>query len=413
LFGFASAQAEQGAVLCVARDYFDNGRQSALIAARVMRGEDPAAIPFQQLEGVKLYVNLRAAAANHLEIPGALIKRADRVIGKDGAILPAAARIETETGGPAPAPPRPLAKKWNINIIEYVQVRDVEEVEKGIVAGFQKGRLVPGRDYDVTVRNAHGDMPTLSGLVDAAVSDHADLIITVSTPTLQAAVRRAQSVPIVFTYCASAVAAGVATSLGDHLPNLTGVEIPGAYAELIAAVRECLPGVRSVGTIFSPSEVNTVFHKDQITKAAAAVGIKVEAVAAETSAELSDAALALCSRRIDAICQIGGNLTAAGFPGIAHASRSARLPLFASLSSQAEAGAAVCVARDYYYAGIDAGLLAGRILRGESPAAIPIEPFAKTKIIVNPAGAQACGLAIPKTLLARADVIIGARTDPQ
>ena len=392
-------------MLCLARDYFDNGRQSGLIAARILRGEKPAAIPFYEMTGVKSFINLQAAAENDVKIPEALIEKADLVIGKDGKIISAA---KTEAKPVAPKP-KPLARKWNVHIIEYVQVRDVEDTEKGIFAGFDKAGLVRGRDYEVKISNAHNDMPTLSGLVDAAVSDGADLIITLSTPTLQAAIRRAGSTPIVFTYCASAIAAGAGKSLGDHLPNLTGVEVPAAYKDLIAIVRECLPDVRSVGTLFTPSEVNTVFHKDQITKAAAALGIKVEAVAAETGAEVSDAALALCNRKIDAICQVGGNLTATAFPSIARAAYSAKLPLFASLTSQAEMGAAVAVARDYYDAGVDTGLMAARVMRGENPDSIPIEPFSKTKIIVNPAGAKACGLTIPQSVMSRADRIIGGQ----
>jgi ABC-type uncharacterized transport system substrate-binding protein len=397
LFGFTRGQAEQGANLCIARDYYDNGRESALLAARVMRGESPSKIPFEAGKTLKLFVNLQAAEANNLKIPDALVKKADGVIGRDGKMTLKAVKTER----------KPLSKKWNVHIIEYVQVVDVEEMEKGVFAGLEKAGLVRGRDFDVKVSNAHSDMPTLSGLVDAAVSDGADLLITVSTPTLQAAIRRAQSVPIVFTYCANSVAAGAAKSLTDHLPNLTGVEIPGAYDELVAVVRECLPGVKAVGTLYAPSEVNTVFHKEKITKAAAALGIKMEAVAAETSSEISDAALALCNRRIDAVCQVGGNLTAASFPSIARAAQAAHLPLFASLTSQAEAGAAVAVARDYYFAGIDTGLMAARIMRGEKTSGIPIEAFAKTKIIVNLNGAKACGLTVPAGLLKRADVVIG------
>jgi ABC-type uncharacterized transport system substrate-binding protein len=399
LFGFTRVQAEQGAILSVARDYYENGRESAVLAARVMRGESPSKLPFEAGKTLKLFVNLQAAEAHNVKIPNELVKKADGVIGKDGKMkLKAAAKAEK----------KPLSKKWNVHIIEYVQVVDVEEVEKGVLAGLDKAGLVRGQDFEVKVSNAHSDMPTLSGLVDAAVSDGADLLITVSTPTLQAAIRRAKSVPIVFTYCANSAAAGAAKSLTDHLPNLTGVEIPGAYDELVAVVRECLPGVKAVGTLYAPSEVNTVFHKEKITKAAAALGITMEAVAAETSSEISDAALALCNRKIDAVCQVGGNLTAASFPSIARAAQAAHLPLFASLSSQAEAGAAVAVARDYYFAGIDTGLMAARVMRGEKTSAIPIEPFAKTKIIVNLNGAKACGLTVPASVLKRADQVIGS-----
>ncbi|HEY4415242.1 MAG TPA: ABC transporter substrate binding protein, partial [Verrucomicrobiae bacterium] len=408
LFAFSSQQAQSGAVVCVARDYFDNGRSSAALAARIMRGENPATIPFGQEQSLKVFVNLQAAAANNLTIPEAIVKKADAVIGLDGKFIqPVAAQPKPIVKATKPTAPAPLAKKWKIRFVEYVQVTDVEDTERGIFAGLEQAGLVRDRDYEVKISNAQNDMPTLSALVDSAVSEGADLIVPISTPALQAAIRRAGSVPIVFTYCANSAMAGASKTLTDHLPNLTGVESPGAYKDLIAMVQECLPNAKSVGTIFAPSEVNTVFHKEQIIKAATAAGIKVEAVPAETGPEVSDAALAVSNRKIDAICQIGGNLTASSFPSIARAAYSAKLPLFASLSSQAEAGAAVVVARDYYDSGVDTGLMMARVMRGEKTADIPIEVFTKTKIIVNLNGAKACGMTIPASVLKRASAVIG------
>ena len=61
--------------------------------------------------------------------------------------------------------------------------------------GLRESGLVEGRDYVKTVRDAQGDMATVSGLVDAAVAEGADMLITFSTPTLQAAVQRAKQHP--------------------------------------------------------------------------------------------------------------------------------------------------------------------------------------------------------------------------
>ncbi|MBI2470810.1 MAG: ABC transporter substrate-binding protein [Planctomycetes bacterium] len=300
-----------------------------------------------------------------------------------------------------------LTKKWKIGLIEYNNVLDVEESEKGVMAGLREAGLAEGADYVIKVQNAQGDMATVNGMVDAAVSEGADLLITLSTPTLQAALQRARSIPIVFTYIANAVVAGAGKSNEDHMPNVTGVYMEGAYDEMMSIIREYFPFVRVVGTLFTPSEVNTVLHKGKITDAAQKAGIGVVAVAANSSAEVSDAALALCNRRIDAVCQIPGNLTASSFPGIAQAARKAMLPIFAFQSTQAQAGAAVVLARDYYDGGKEAGLIAARVMRGENPANIPFQPFTKTNLIINLEAARAYGLKIPPSLLEKAQEVIG------
>lgn len=299
-----------------------------------------------------------------------------------------------------------INKKWVINLLEYVNVEDSEESQRGILDGLRKAGLVEGRDYQITIRNAQGDMTTLNALVDAALTARADLLMTLSTPTLQTTIRKAPHLPIVFTYLADPIAAGAGRSFSDHLPNVTGVATGSATKEVLALLRECLPNVRRVGTIVVPSEVNTVYNRDQLVLAARKLGIEVVSVPASTSSELPDAALALCSMKIDAVCQITGNLTATGFTSIARAARRARLPAFAFMSSQVEQGAVAAVARDYYDGGLEAAQLAIRVMRGEKPSSIPFQPLRKNKIIVNLGAARAVGFTIPESILKKAERVI-------
>ncbi len=299
-------------------------------------------------------------------------------------------------------------KKWVVNLLEYVNVEDSEQSEKGILDGLRESGLVEGCDYEMTVRNAQGDMPTLNGLVDAALTARADLLMTLSTPTLQATIRKAPpQLPIVFTYLADPIAAGAGGNFTDHRPNVTGVATGGADEEVLAILRECVPRARSIGTIVVPSEVNTVYHLHELTLEARKLGIEVISVPANTSSELPDAALALCSMKIDAVCQVAGNLTATGFTSIARAARVARLPAFAFMSSAAEQGAVAVVARDYYDGGIEAAQFAVRVMRGESPASIPIQPLRKNRTIVNLAAARAVGITVPASVLKKAEKVIG------
>jgi ABC-type uncharacterized transport system substrate-binding protein len=297
-------------------------------------------------------------------------------------------------------------RKWEVNLLEYVNTADSEESERGIIEGLRESGFVEGRDFEMTIRNAQGDMTTLNALVDAALTSRADLLMTLSTPTLQVTMRKAPKLPIVFTYLADPIAAGAGRSFDDHLPNVTGVVTGSAVEEVMGILRECLPGARRVGTIVVPSEVNTVYNRDQLEMAARKLGIELVSVPASTSSELPDAALAMCNMKIDAVCQVAGNLTATGFTSIAQAARSARLPSFGFMSSQAEQGAVLVVARDYFDGGKEAGQLAVRVMRGERPASIPLQPLSKNKIIVNLAAARAARLAIPESVLKKADKVI-------
>jgi len=390
LFSFGTAQVPQGASLALANDYFQEDREPALIAARVMRGENPADIPYQPVQKTRLVVDLKKLQAQGVPFPPHLLSRADEVIGappKKAAAQPGA---------------KPLTKKWRIHIVEYSNVLDVEEAREGVIQGLKLAGLVPGRDYEVKVSNAQNDMPTVNALIDSALSDQSDMLITLSTPTLQAALKKAKDIPIVFTYVADGIKAGAGRTDVDHLPNVTGVPTKASYDEMVTLIKEVFPKVKKVGTLFVPSESNTVFHKDLFVAAAQKQGLEVALMASDTAAEVSNATAALCQQGIDLICQIPGNLTASAFPAMATAARKANMPVVGFQGVLAQQGACFVVARDYYDGGVEAAHMAARIMRGESPANIPFKTVTKTRIMTNTKSAASLGVQLPKSLLDKA-----------
>ena len=258
-----------------------------------------------------------------------------------------------------------------------------------------------------TVGSAQGDIATASSMVDAAASDGTELIVSLTTPMLQACLRRSRGIPVVFTLVANPVLAGAGKSNTDHLPNVSGNFVVSPFARMMRAVRECLPNARRVGTLFAPAEVNSVFYKDKLVEAAREVGIEVETVGVSTASEVVDAALSLCSTNIDAMCQISDNLTGATFAPIVQAAQRFRLPLFSFNTTHSKQGSVLMIARDYYDGGREAGLVAARVMRGENPAEIPFEIVQRTRFIINLDNARKVGLRIPAHLIEQADEVIG------
>jgi ABC-type uncharacterized transport system substrate-binding protein len=361
------------------------------VAARVLRGERPQAIPFENIAVKQLELNHTVARTLGITFPPALIKEAA------SAQPPASPKQQAAA---------PLAKKWQISLIELTNSPNVEDSQAGVLAGLREAGLVEGRDYEVKIHNAQGDLPTLTTLVDAALTERADLIYTITTPALQVAMQKVRDRPILFCLTLNPLLMGGGQSNDQHLPNVTGVFSKDPVEEMLALVRENFPTIHRIGTLFVPSEPNSVYFKDELTKAATKVGIEVVTVPVSTSGEVPDAALALASRHVQAICQISDNLTGAAFPSIAQAARRTKVPLFSFSSGQARFGAAVIVAHDHFDGGRESALLAARVMRGESPASIPFIPTKKIKLVLNPAAAEAYGLRLPPALLKRADVVV-------
>jgi ABC-type uncharacterized transport system substrate-binding protein len=390
---------KKGALFDIGANYHQVGRDIGQMAADVLRGKDPAAIPIVNVVPEKLMLN--RTVLEKLKDPWHFtddaVAKADSIIDSQGVHEKAAALTSL----------RPITKNWKLRVVELNNAAEVEETEHGLRQGLLEAKLVEGRDYSLKVGNAQADMATLNSLMDAALSENADMVIAFSSPTLQVALRKVDRIPVVFTYVATAVAAGAGRTRDDHRPNVTGVEVMGAYPEMIKLLQESFPGIRKIGTLYSPAEINMVAAKELLEAEAKKANIEVIAVPVNTSTDVADAALALTGRGIQAVVQVAGNISAISFGAILQAANKAKIPAFAFTQPQALAGAPVTLARDYEEGGRMAALLAARIMRGENPKNIPFQGLVGNKFIINLEGARAINFNIPPALLKRADRVIG------
>jgi ABC-type uncharacterized transport system substrate-binding protein len=367
----------KGALMAVGPEYYTSGFEAGRLAARVLGGESPAAIPFENVAENQVVLNHGAAKRLGLTFPDPVIREA----------TPAAAKIR------------------KVILAKYMESSACEESEAGVMEGLEEAGLEQGRDLALKIRSAQGDMTALNTIMDAAATENTDLVITLSTPTLQAAIRRMKRTSVVFTHVADPFTAGAGRNAENHLPNVTGTYNLCDYGGLLRIVKESIPSARCVGTVFTPSEANSAFHHNRLVEAGGALGLEVIGVGASNPSEVGAAAQSLASRGIDALCQITDNLCDAAFPAIAEAARMNRLPLFGFAGHQIEQGAVLVLARDFRETGHAAGLIAARVLRGEDPATIPFTVIRESRLQINLKTAETLGIRIPSHLLDRAEKV--------
>ena len=403
VFTVIPGTAAKGALFDMGANYYEVGRLAGVLASRVLGGESPVKMPVERIVPPKLFINTLALKGlrDQWKIPDGLDP--DAVIDEQGMHE----KKPRPTSPPAKTNAKPLAKTWRVHLLEYVNLPDVEAAEKGVLDGIRDAGLKIDRDYTIHISNAQGDMATLNGLVDAAVSDHADMIVTLSTPTLQAATRKPLAQPVVFTFLADPVIAGVAKSDDDHLPNVTGSYGSGDMEGMVDLIRNVMPQAKRIGTMFCPAEVNSVFSHDRFVKVAKDAKFEIVPMGVSTPAEVSDTATALCSQKLDLICLPTSNMTASSFPSIAQAATKAKIPVFGFLSVMIDQGATAVVARDYYDMGRDAGDLAARVMRGEKPQSLPLKQITKSHLMLNRDAARKYGVKFSDELLNRASKVVG------
>jgi ABC-type uncharacterized transport system substrate-binding protein len=271
---------------------------------------------------------------------------------------------------------------------------------------------VSGRDFDLSIYNANGDLATLNSILDAVQQEHPDILATASTPALQNALKKIKGFPIVFTNSGDPIGAGAGESFQQHLPNVTGICTISDFTGMMDLLQDLFPELRRIGTLYSPGEINSVHYQEELTKTARQRGVEVDLAPVSASNEIADAALSLVSRRPQAIAQIVDNLTSPGFPNILEAARNGVVPIFGFEVEAARQGAVAAVSRDFDQAGRDGARLVLRILKGENPAEIPFQMVSRNMLALNPEAAQFFGLRFSPELLGKADLIIGQGSTP-
>ncbi len=367
LFVTEPALVEQGATGAIGDDYQAWGAQSGRLAARVLAGVPPSALPIEK-------TRVQRTVAPWLG------EKAEQKV--------------------------PLANQpQQVRIVAFNDAHFAEAGRDGILDGLKEQGLVEGRDFEVRQFNAQGDIATLSSIMTSIRAEQVDLLMAISTPVLQAALRQGGDSPIVFTCVADGVRAGAGKSVTDHRPHVTGITTRSPFEGMARLLPRMLPGVRRVGTLFTPSEINSVLYKDWLAEALRPQGIELVAIPVMSTAETALGAAALLREDIQAVCQIADNATRPGFGQIARQAATRGLPVFCFDSGAAREGATVILARDYYNAGLESADMAARVLRGANPADIPFTNTRTEKFIINIEAARRFGLVVPEDLLQEAQVI--------
>ncbi|MCE2881486.1 MAG: ABC transporter substrate-binding protein, partial [Planctomycetaceae bacterium] len=409
--------AEKGAAICLGADWIACGMTTGIFAELALAGVDARSLPIDNFTPARLTLCMHAWPARWKAPEGFTesasevwysgrepVRRAMDLPMAPAPVLEAREALKARRAGARASVANTPAATPTIALLTFNRTPNFEDCYAGFLDEWKRLGFEDGRNCRMTLRDAQFDSGTLNTMAAAIAEERPDLVITFTTPALQAAMRRMKDRTILFSLSSSGVAAGAGRTASDHLPNITGAEVGADWQRMIEVLRATMPNARRVGTIYSPAETNSVYFEKEWRAALAAAGIELVSTAADKATELPEAADALVTAPIDAVVQISDNLTSTGFRSIVRAADRAKLPVFAFAPIGVRHGATVMVTRDYHDVGRLTANLAKRLLAGESAAGIPFSAPERTVFAVNPARLERFGLAMPEALRAQAEV---------
>jgi putative ABC transport system substrate-binding protein len=210
----------------------------------------------------------------------------------------------------------------------------------------------------------------------------------------------------VFSSIANPFLAGAGRSVDDHLSNVTGISSRGPIKDSLAFIKHILPGTKRIGTLWTPSELNSNYYLDLVREGAKEMDLEIIAVAVHNKSEVLLAAQVLVNKKIDVIYQISDNTINASFEAVSRVADENAVPLFGGALFSTNLGACAAMGWDFFEMGHRAGQMAIRIKNGENPAGIPIQYMSKVKLHLNLNAAVKQGVEFSEEVLKQADEIL-------
>jgi putative ABC transport system substrate-binding protein len=274
--------------------------------------------------------------------------------------------------------------------------------------GLRDAGLVAGEDVTIVYRFAEARYERLPALAAELVSQKVALIFALDTASALAAKAATSTIPIVFSLGADPVKVGLVASLNRPGGNITGTTFLANTlpAKVFDLLHETLPGAMSVAFLVNPVNPNTESDLADVRAAADKLGHKLVALTASTDDEIKAATADALQQRVGAFYVDTDPFLGSRREQIVSLMLRNAIPTVGPRREWTEAGALMSYGTRIADADHQAGLYAGRILKGESPAGLPVMLPTKFEFVINLKTAKALGLKVPPTLLVVADEVI-------
>ena len=275
--------------------------------------------------------------------------------------------------------------------------------------GLREAGYEDGRNVAIEFRWAEGQGARLSDLA----ADLAGRKVSVIVPSAGIAAARAAraasaSIPIVFVMGGDPVAFGLVASINRPGGNTTGVSflLNVLAAKRIGLLRDLVPTATTIGLLVNPDNPNAKADTVAAQEAARTLGQQTHVAHARTERELNAAFASLVQERVAALFVASDTMFVSQRDRLVELAASHALPAIYDRRELAAAGGLVSYGANFAEAHRLVGVYAGRILKGEKPADLPVLQPTKFELVINLKTAKSLGLIVPQNLLVAADELI-------
>jgi putative ABC transport system substrate-binding protein len=280
---------------------------------------------------------------------------------------------------------------------------------RGFRDGLKEAGYVEGENVIVDYRWAENQFNRVPALAADLVRRNVAVIVTMGNTQALAAKEATPTIPIVFNVGDDPVRLGLVASLSRPGGNLTGVNFftGELTAKRLELLRELVPGVTRIAVLVTPANPTAMEVTVRDAKATAqSMGLQIQILNANSAEEINAAFAALGHERPDALFVGSGPFFTARRVQLTQLAARHALPAIYATRQHPDVGGLMSYGASTTDAWHQLAISAGRILKGAKPAELPVVQSSKFELVINLQTARMLGIAVPHSLLARADEVI-------
>jgi len=397
---------EAGGLMSYGPVFGDLMQHSAGHIDRILKGTPAGELPIIQPTRFQLIVNIRTARAMGITVPRSLLLRADRVIEMNRRELLRTLAATALVNVTDRAHSQPVAPVRRIALLDDGDREGRAHVWKSFHQRLEELGFAEGRNLTVERRWADNVQERLPQLAESLLAAKPELVVTNSTSTTRAMMKLTSAIPIVFTNVGNPIGSGLVASLARPGGNVTGLSILGAetHAKRLELLSEVLPRARRFGFIGPLANRSIVASYEQLQRAAKARKLEVRMLDAGDGEAVKRAFASFASERIDGLVVASMLLPQRAL--ITELAARHKVPAIYVYKDFLDVGGLIAFGPDLELLYRRTADYVHRILRGAKPAELPVEQPVTLSLGVNLRAAKGLGLAIPQSVLIRADRVI-------
>lgn len=299
-----------------------------------------------------------------------------------------------------------------VHRIGYIQTATPDEqahLTKAFQEGLRELGYVEGRNVVLEQRFAWGKQERLPDLAAELVNLNVDVIVTGANPVIAAVRRATTSIPVVMAASRDPVGSGFVASLarpGGNITGLTSDPSPEFHGKRLELLKEAVPRATRVALLWNPVPPSAKTYRKIVEDAAFKLGMTVQVVEVRGRDELEGAFATIARERADAVLVDSDPVFFTARFQIVRLAAKHQLPAVYQAREFVDIGGLMSYGDNVAHRFRRAAAYVDKILRGSRPGELPVEQATKFELLLNLTAARQLGLALPPSLLLRADDVV-------